>query len=51
MINIRRTKSDLPFVLNLIIELAEYENALSEVSISLTQLEQDGFGKNLFFHL
>ena len=50
MINIRKgTKSDLPFVLNLIIELAEYENELSEVSITLTQLEKDGFGEKSVF--
>ena len=51
MINIRKgTKSDLPFVLNLIRELAEYENASSEVSITLTQLEKDGFGeKSIIF--
>ena len=50
MINIRKgTKSDLPFVLNLIKELAEYENALSEVSITLTQLEKDGFGEKSVF--
>ena len=50
MINIRKgTKSDLPFVLNLIIELADYEKAVSEVDISLKQLEKDGFGEKPIF--
>jgi hypothetical protein len=38
------TRSDLPAVLDLIKELAEYEKALDEVSISLEELEVDGFG-------
>ena len=38
------TRADLPAVLNLIKELAEYEKALDEVSISLEELEVDGFG-------
>ena len=37
-------KNDLPSVLSLIKELADYENSLSEVSISLKELEEDGFG-------
>ena len=50
MIKIRKgTKSDLPFVLDLIKELADYENALSEVDISLQQLEKDGFGEKSVF--
>ena len=50
MINIRKgTKSDLPFILNLIIELADYEKAVSEVDISLKQLEKDGFGEKPIF--
>lgn len=38
------TKADLPAVLDLIKELAEYEKALDEVSITLEALEADGFG-------
>jgi GNAT superfamily N-acetyltransferase len=38
------TRADLPAVLDLIKELAEYEKALDEVSISLEELEVDGFG-------
>ena len=38
------TRTDLPAVLDLIKELAEYEKALGEVSISLEELEVDGFG-------
>ena len=36
-------KKDLPTVLNLIKELANYENALEEVTITLDDLEKDGF--------
>ncbi len=39
-------KSDLPSVLNLIKELAEYENSLEEVTITLKDLENDGFGSH-----
>ena len=46
-INIRLgVKTDLPQVLSLIKELAEYERAPKEVTVSLTDLEKDGFGKN-----
>ena len=38
------TRADLPAVFDLIKELAEYEKALDEVSISLEELEVDGFG-------
>lgn len=45
--NIRKgIKSDLPQVLELIRELADYEKAAHEVEITLTQLEEDGFGEN-----
>ena len=40
------TKTDLPFVLGLIKELAEYEKALEEVTITLKELEEDGFGSH-----
>ena len=36
-------KQDLPLVLALIKELADYENALDQVSVTLEQLEKDGF--------
>ncbi len=36
-------KKDLPFVLSLIKELADYEGALEEVTITLEILEKDGF--------
>jgi len=45
--NIRKaTKNDLPEVLNLVKELALYENATEEVTIKLKDLEDDGFRKN-----
>ena len=37
-------KGDLPDVLRLIKELAEYEKALDCVKITLEELEDDGFG-------
>ena len=47
MLTIRKgLKADLPFVLELIKELADYENELNEVSITLKQLEDDGFCLN-----
>ena len=46
-ITIRKgVKKDLPCVLKLIKELADYENALNEVTITLKELEKDGFGSN-----
>jgi len=39
-------KKDLPQVLELIKELAEYERAAQEVSNTLTMMEADGFGPN-----
>ena len=42
-------KKDLPDVLKLIKELADYENALEEVSITLNDLEKDGFGERPWF--
>ncbi len=44
-INIRKgTKSDLPIILNLIKELADYEESLDKVLITIKDLEKDGFG-------
>ena len=52
MIKIRiGKKSDLPEILELIKELADYEHALNEVSVTLKQLELDGFGKNPAYYL
>ena len=53
MIKIRKgQKADVPFVLDLIKELAKYENALDKVSIGVKELENDGFGnKPLFYFL
>ncbi len=50
MLTIRKgKKKDLPFILELIKELAEYENSLQEVSITLKQLEDDGFENRPFY--
>ena len=51
MLTIRKgEKKDLPFILELIKELAKYENAIEEVSITLSELEKDGFGLNQHYH-
>jgi GNAT superfamily N-acetyltransferase len=42
-------KSDLPQVLVLIKELAEYERALDEVTNTVELMEADGFGSNPIF--
>ena len=42
-------KKDLPSVLNLIKELADFENAIDQVTITLEDLEKDGFGKNPWY--
>ena len=42
----KATKEDLPQVLDLVNELALYENAPEEVTITIDELEQDGFGSN-----
>lgn len=50
MISIRQgIKSDLPEVLELIRELAEYENAPHEVENTVERMEIDGFGANPIF--
>ena len=43
------TKTDLPAVLNLVKELAIYEKAPNEVTVTLSDMEQDGFGENPIF--
>lgn len=42
-------KSDLPAALALIKQLADYENSLNEVTITLEDLEEDGFGNHPCF--
>ena len=42
-------KSDLPAVLDLIKELAGFERALNEVTVSLEDLEHDGFGNHPYY--
>ena len=50
MITIRKgKKNDLPYILSLIKDLAEYENCLHQVSITLRELEKDGFGTQPYY--
>jgi hypothetical protein len=42
-------KEDLPRVLELVRELAEFENALHEVTNTQSMMEEDGFGSNPVF--
>ena len=43
-------KSDMPAVLSLVKELADYERAPQEVVVTVADLERDGFGEHpLFF--
>ena len=52
MITVRKgIKKDIPQVLNLVKELAEYENALERVSNTIERMENDGFGKKPIFDL
>ena len=44
-------KEDIPQVLDLIRELAEYEKALDQVSNTVERLENDGFGKSPVYDL
>ena len=45
----RGSQKDLPAVLALIKELAAYEKALHEVSITIAELQEDGFGKHPWY--
>jgi GNAT superfamily N-acetyltransferase len=50
-INIRKgSKEDLPHVLNLIYELAEFEKAPDAVTNTVKDMEQDGFGSQPVFN-
>lgn len=50
MVEIRNgVKKDLPAVLGLIKELAEYEKALDQVVNTVTRMEEDGFGDHPIF--
>ena len=52
MIKIRKgEKDDLPFILSLIKELADYEKSSHKVHVQITDLEKDGFGHNPLFYL
>lgn len=47
MTQIRKaTRSDAPFILEMIKELALFEKAPEQVTLTLAQLEEDGFGVN-----
>jgi GNAT superfamily N-acetyltransferase len=49
-ITIRKgARNDIPFALELIKELAAYEKAPLEVSVTIEEMEEDGFGKNPIF--
>jgi GNAT superfamily N-acetyltransferase len=43
-------KTDLAQTLNLIKELAIYEKAPNEVTVTIQEMEEDGFGKNPIFN-
>ncbi|MFH0896118.1 MAG: GNAT family N-acetyltransferase [Bacteroidota bacterium] len=47
----RAEEKDLPEVLSLIQELATYERAPKEVTVSLEDLRRDGFGENPIFEI
>jgi len=51
MLKIREgKKEDLACILELIKELAQYEHAIEHVSITLSELEKDGFGLHKYYH-
>lgn len=43
-------KADIPATLNLVKELAIYEKAPNEVTVTIEEMEQDGFGPNPIFN-
>lgn len=45
------TRLDLPEILSMIKELAHYEKALPEVTVTLADLERDGFGEKPLFEV
>jgi GNAT superfamily N-acetyltransferase len=45
----KAVKRDVPEILRLIKELAEYEKAPQEVKVTLEELENDGFGPNAVY--
>ncbi|MEI6122090.1 MAG: GNAT family N-acetyltransferase [Bacteroidota bacterium] len=47
----KAVKTDIPEILKLIKELALYERAPLEVSVTETDLETDGFGQNPIFYV
>ncbi len=49
MIIRKAQKSDMPMVLKLIVELAEFEKEPDAVEISVETLEKEGFGENALF--
>ena len=52
IVSIRKgVKEDLPEVVAMIKELADYENSLDEVEITVEQLEIDGFGAHPYYWL
>ena len=51
MIIRKGNKDDLPQVLSLIKELAEFEKALNQVSNTVERLENDGFGDSPVYDL
>ena len=44
-------KKDIPQVLDLIKELAKYENSIKKISNTVKRIENDGFGKTPIFDL
>ena len=51
MIIRKGVKNDIPETLELVKELAKYENAFEKVSNTIDKMEEDGFGDNPIFDL
>ena len=47
----KATKADMPAVLELIKELADFENELDAVTVTVATLEKEGFGEDPLFHV